>query len=119
MMLKHWQQPMPYSLSMIFVTLQQMQRVAAQDALNGHGVGWHLGELAAEVVKIAKQGLQRQGQCNADGADETIYLQPLEEIVTSRMTLADQLLARFGYKIDTPKAQHELMQYDSLAAFAS
>lgn len=75
---------------------QAMQLAAAQDGLVGHGPGWHLGELASELVRLARQGLARQSQTDLLGRDETIYLGPLEELVQSRQTLADRMVAKHG-----------------------
>jgi glutamate--cysteine ligase len=79
-----------------FAERQAMQFAAAQDALGGHGPGWHLGELASELVRLARQGLARQARTDLLGRDETIYLGPLEELVHTRQTLADRMVARHG-----------------------
>jgi glutamate--cysteine ligase len=73
-----------------------MQIAAAQDALHGRGPTFHLGELASEVVKLGHQGLARAAVIDAKGRDETRYLEPLAEIVTSRETLADRAIKRWG-----------------------
>ncbi len=54
-----------------------------------------VGEIAKEVLGIARQGLSRRQHTNAAGEDETIYLESLFEIVASGRTLADELLERF------------------------
>lgn len=73
-----------------------MQIAAAQDGLVGHGPDWHLGELAAQVLRLARAGLMRQRRCDVLGRDESVYLEPLEELTAARETLADRWLARFG-----------------------
>ncbi len=75
-----------------------MQIAVAQDGLSAHGVAWHAGELARELVRLAGEGLQRQACKDADGkhADETLYLAPLHELVAERTTRADRLLMRYG-----------------------
>ena len=52
-------------------------------------------EIAAEVVELARAGLARRANRNAEGADETIYLAPIEEIVASGKTPADRLLDEY------------------------
>jgi glutamate--cysteine ligase len=49
-------------------------------------------DIAREMVQIARQGLAARKQLNSDGHDETVYLQPVEEIVASGQTLAERLL---------------------------
>jgi glutamate--cysteine ligase len=81
---------------LVFEERLAMQLAAAQDALRGHGPGWHLGELARELVRIARGGLRRQARLDDFGRDETMYLDPLEELVKTEVTLADRLLKNFG-----------------------
>lgn len=51
--------------------------------------------LASEVLKIAHTGLKNRAQINSRGEDETIYLEPLRELVASGKTVADELLERY------------------------
>jgi len=51
--------------------------------------------LARDAVRIAKQGLKARGRLNAAGQDESIYLEPLEEIIASGRSPADRWLERF------------------------
>jgi glutamate--cysteine ligase len=53
-------------------------------------------ELGKEVLEIATQGLKARARLNGAGDDETGYLAPLREIIASKMTLADSLLAKFN-----------------------
>jgi glutamate--cysteine ligase len=73
-----------------------MQIAAAQDALHGRGPTFHLGELASEIVRLSRDGLERAALKDAKGRDETRFLAPLDEVVTTRTTLADRAIARFG-----------------------
>ena len=57
--------------------------------------GRALSELAREVVEIAHAGLRARKQLNADGADETMYLAPLDRAVASGQAPADELLAKW------------------------
>ncbi|MET0332100.1 MAG: glutamate--cysteine ligase [Dyella sp.] len=57
----------------------------------GHSVR----ELAAETLKIAAHGLRRRARHNAHGADESIYLEPLLEIVAANQTPAERKLELF------------------------
>lgn len=52
-------------------------------------------DLSREAVKIAVGGLKRRGALNADGMDESHYLDVLQEIVESGLTPAERKLALF------------------------
>ena len=49
-------------------------------------------DIARDMLRIAHTGLAARQQLNSDGHDETVYLQPIEEIVASGQTLAERLL---------------------------
>ena len=53
---------------------------------------YSLQEIAVELVTLARAGLRRQKARNNCGLDETIYLDAVEEIATSGVTLAERLL---------------------------
>lgn len=52
-------------------------------------------DIAREVVRLSRMGLRNRRRINARGQDETIYLAPLEEMVATGKTCADDLLERF------------------------
>ena len=52
-------------------------------------------DLARETLKIAAHGLKRRGQLNRNGADESIFLEPLIEIVHANQTPAERKLELF------------------------
>jgi glutamate--cysteine ligase len=51
---------------------------------------------ASRVLDIAAAGLTRRAQLNSAGDNEGGFLDPLRDVVTSGMTPADRLLARYG-----------------------
>ncbi|MBN8996805.1 MAG: glutamate--cysteine ligase [Rhizobiales bacterium] len=53
-------------------------------------------DIAGEMLAIARGGLARRARRNREGADETVYLAPLDEIVASGETRAERLLADFA-----------------------
>jgi len=53
-------------------------------------------ELALEAVKIAAHGLKRRACLNRNGADESIFLDPLIEIVEANQTPAERKLELFN-----------------------
>lgn len=52
-------------------------------------------ELALEALKIAREGLRRRARRNADGQDESAFLDVLQEIADSGLTAAERKLALF------------------------
>jgi glutamate--cysteine ligase len=52
-------------------------------------------DLARETLKIAAHGLKRRQQLNHSGADESIFLEPLIEIVDANQTPAERKLELF------------------------
>ena len=58
--------------------------------------GGTVGDIASQVVTIARQGLVARARRDGSGADESVYLAPLEAIAASGVTRADELLAAFN-----------------------
>lgn len=52
-------------------------------------------ELARHALDISRKGLQNRRQLNADGNDESRFLDPLEEVVIIGKTDADRLLSKY------------------------
>ncbi len=75
---------------------EAMQIAAARDGLAGRASTFDLGELASEVLRLGKEGLQRLDVRDAKGRDESHFLAPLEPLVASRTTRADQAIAAYG-----------------------
>lgn len=57
--------------------------------------GRTLREVALDVLALARQGLKEQQRRNQHGLDEAIYLDRLNDIAESGITLAERLLARW------------------------
>src|SRR6185503_18632375 len=57
--------------------------------------GRTVGDIAAEVVELARQGLTRRGNRNHAGEDETIYLRPIEATLALQKTPADVALEQY------------------------
>jgi glutamate--cysteine ligase len=52
-------------------------------------------DLARECLALARAGLKRRNRRNADGGDETRYLEPIRSFVERGITPAEELLAKF------------------------
>jgi glutamate--cysteine ligase len=70
---------------------REVPRTGLKTAFRGGSVR----DVALEVLKIARSGLQARGALNKDGADETRYLDALDEIAQANRTLSDQLLEAY------------------------
>jgi glutamate--cysteine ligase len=61
-------------------------------------------EIAREAAAIARSGLRRRARLDAKGKDETIFLDPVDAILRSGMTPAEEILARYerewGRRVD-------------------
>ncbi len=57
--------------------------------------GGAVGDIAAEVLALARAGLRARGHLSSSGLDETQYLEPLEPIIAERRTQAEVLLELF------------------------
>ncbi|WP_130617367.1 glutamate--cysteine ligase [Dyella amyloliquefaciens] len=66
-------------------------RQALKLPFRGHSVR----ELAREVLKISAHGLKRRARLNRTGSDESIFLEPLIEIVEANQTPAERKLELF------------------------
>jgi len=53
-------------------------------------------QIARDVVRIARRGLRQRRRINPASQDESIYLEPLAEVVQSGRTLSDELIAKFN-----------------------
>ncbi len=73
---------------------------ALRDAVPAKGLNAEIGgrkliEIARDGVKLSRGGLQRRGNLNSAGRDESVFLSPLEETAASGVTPAERLLGRY------------------------
>ncbi|MEQ4574894.1 glutamate--cysteine ligase [[Pseudomonas] boreopolis] len=76
------------------------ERHALRDGVPRHALklpfrGATVRELALEALRISREGLRRRARRNADGQDETPFLDVLQEIADSGLTPAERKLALF------------------------
>jgi glutamate--cysteine ligase len=76
------------------------QRQALRDTVPKQGLaaeiaGRKLQDVAVEVLALSRAGLARRARLNAAGQDETVFLDPLVEIVGAGWTLSQQLASIF------------------------
>ncbi|MFD1745883.1 glutamate--cysteine ligase [Rhizobium helianthi] len=74
---------------------------ALRDAVPAQGLsatikGQSLMDIAREIVTISADGLKRRQRLNSEGQDESIFLQPLEEILAKKKVLAEEMLSLFN-----------------------
>ncbi len=76
--------------------LQILLRHSWRFGLKTRHAGTTLQDLALEVIRLAAEGLGRQQRRNGRGQDEAVFLQELEDIARSGVTLAERLLRHWG-----------------------
>lgn len=76
-------------------TREGLRRAAGRDALDGQAGGVRMADLAREVLAIARAGLAARGRAGAGAADETGYLDVLDDSVARGRVPADELLAAY------------------------
>lgn len=74
----------------------EIRRFVPKDALNTRIRRHRLHDIAQEVLRISEHGLKQRNRKNADGRDETLFLAPLQDIVASGKTQAEDLLALYN-----------------------
>ena len=79
-----------------FEAVQALRDAVPAAGLQAEIAGHPLMETAREVVRISTDGLKRRARLNGDGQDESIFLQPLEEILAKKRVLAEELLVLFN-----------------------
>lgn len=79
-----------------FEAVQALRDAVPAAGLQAEIAGHPLMETAREVVRISTDGLKRRARLNGDGQDESIFLQPLEEILVKKRVLAEELLVLFN-----------------------
>ena len=73
----------------------ELRREAPRTALKTIFRGAPLNDYARDMIAIARDGLRRRARRDADGRDETLYLEPLETIVLDGKTPADHWLTDY------------------------
>ncbi|KKX24650.1 glutamate--cysteine ligase [Rhizobium sp. LC145] len=74
---------------------------ALRDAVPAQGLraeikGASLIDISREVVGISKTGLKSRNYVNDEGVDESVFLNPLDEILAKKTTLAEDMLALYN-----------------------
>jgi glutamate--cysteine ligase len=74
---------------------QQLREDVPRQGLRARIAGRSLHDVAADALKLSRLGLARRARLDSFGCDESRFLDPLDQIVASGRTLADELTARF------------------------
>ncbi len=74
-----------------------LYRRSWRDGLKTVVSGGTLGDIAADLLQLARESLQQQFVLAYSGADESHFLDPLQELVATGETLAEQLLKRWPH----------------------
>ena len=79
---------------------EQLRRDVPRHGLKTKFRNRNAGDLAKEMVAIARAGLKRRARLDDQGRDETRFLDPVAEIAESGRTLADDMLAAYATRWD-------------------
>jgi glutamate--cysteine ligase len=74
--------------------------LALRDAVPAGGLateiaGRPLMDVARDIVAISRQGLKARNRLNGEGQDESVFLQPLDEILAKKKVLAEEMLSLY------------------------
>lgn len=75
---------------------QELRREVPRTGLKTVFRGNPLNDYARDMIAIARDGLRRRARRDADGRDETLYLEPLETIVLDGRCPADRWLVDYA-----------------------
>jgi glutamate--cysteine ligase len=75
---------------------EMLRRETPKGALETSIRRMSVGNIAKELLKIAEYGLERRALKNAKGDDETLFLEPLRDILARGKTQADELITLFS-----------------------
>jgi glutamate--cysteine ligase len=74
---------------------QQLRDDVPRLGLKAEIRGRNMLDLAKTCVALAEQGLARRARLDREGEDETMYLEPLQEVVARAKTPAEELLEKY------------------------
>lgn len=72
-----------------------MRNSVPAEGLKATIAGRGLLDVAREVVSVSRQGLKARNRLNEEGQDESVFLNPLEEVLAKKATLAEDLLSLY------------------------
>ena len=75
--------------------VEAARMAVAKDGLQAEMAGRSVHKIAHEVLEIAEAGLKSRKRLDSKGEDERKYLAPLQEIVKSGKTYADEMLDKY------------------------
>lgn len=105
----------PWTYDEVFALRGQIWR----DGLRTPFRGAPLAEVASRVIDIATGGLHRRARMDAQGRDESVYLEPLAQLASHGKTPADELLEKIGaLDGDAEQAKRKLVELTDLFSLA-
>ncbi|MFX4220364.1 MAG: glutamate--cysteine ligase [Thalassobaculum sp.] len=74
---------------------EDLRNAVPREGLAAKFRGRSLNDWARDVVDLAREGLRRRARLDFQGQDETMFLKPLDEIVATGRTQADDLIEAY------------------------
>ena len=78
-----------------FEDVVAMRNVVPAKGLKAEIRGKGVLDVARDAVAISKAGLKARNRLNGEGQDESIFLQPLDEVLAKKTTMAEDMLALY------------------------
>lgn len=95
-----------------FAEVQALRNAVPTQGLNAPFRGGRLADVAKDVLAISRLGLKNRARLNAASQDETIYLDPLDEMLVKGKVLAEEMLAEYrGAWKESVEPAFEAWQY--------
>jgi glutamate--cysteine ligase len=73
-----------------------MRDTVPVQGLKANVAGRSVMDVARETVSISRDGLRNRKRLNDEGQDESVFLNPLDEVLAKKATLAEDLLAAYN-----------------------
>lgn len=73
-----------------------MRDTVPAQGLKAKVAGHDLLDIARETMSISRTGLKNRNRLNGDGQDESVFLNPLDEVLAKKTTMAEDLLALYN-----------------------
>ncbi|AKK20523.1 glutamate--cysteine ligase [Candidatus Liberibacter africanus] len=79
-----------------FNDMNELNKAVPSQGMKATINGQSLKSIATQIITFSKNGLKNRSKKNHLQEDETIFLQPLEQIINSNQTTSDEMLAAFN-----------------------
>jgi glutamate--cysteine ligase len=79
-----------------FADVEMLRNAVPVEGLAASIGGHSLLDIGRDVVSISRGGLKSRARLNGEGEDESLFLAPLDEVLSKKATLSDEMLALYN-----------------------